>query len=91
MRYHPGQHYNSHMDTFDAKFLSQSTPEFGQRMATFIMYLSDVEEGGETVFKHEGKYGKEGPYDQCAKHIPQHSILKCMITLGERHLMCTLA
>lgn len=58
LRYSPGQHYNSHMDTFDPHYLAQSNPEFGQRMATFLMYLSDVEEGGETVFKHEGKYGE---------------------------------
>jgi hypothetical protein len=58
LRYSPGQHYNSHMDTFDPHYLAHSNPGFGQRMATFLMYLSDVEEGGETVFKHEGKYGE---------------------------------
>ena len=58
LRYSPGQHYNSHMDTFDPHYLTHSNPGFGQRMATFLMYLSDVEEGGETVFKHEGKYGE---------------------------------
>jgi hypothetical protein len=29
----------------------------GQRMATMVMYLNDVEAGGETVFKREGKFG----------------------------------
>jgi len=58
LRYNPGQHYNSHMDTFDPHYLARSNPGFGQRMATFLMYLSDVQEGGETVFKHEGKYGE---------------------------------
>ena len=58
LRYGPRQHYNSHMDTFDPAYLAHSNPAFGQRMATFLMYLSDVEEGGETVFKHEGRYGE---------------------------------
>ena len=31
---------------------------FGQRSTLFLMYQTDVEEGGETVFKHEGKCGE---------------------------------
>jgi hypothetical protein len=58
LRYNPGQHYNGHMDTFDPHTLAHNSPAFGQRMATFLMYLSDVEEGGETVFRFEGRYGE---------------------------------
>lgn len=42
-------------DTFDPKVFG---PQPSQRIATVLIYLSDVEEGGETVFKREG-YGGE--------------------------------
>lgn len=29
--------------------------QYSQRIATFLLFLNDVEEGGETVFKREGK------------------------------------
>eukprot|EP00983_Pelagomonas_calceolata_P073010 1151967-Pelagomonas_calceolata.AAC.3 len=33
---------------------SQFGPQRSQRIATVLIYLSDVEEGGETIFKREG-------------------------------------
>ena len=45
LRYQPGQFYREHHD--------QNSPRFsawGPRLYTFFMYLSDVEEGGETRF-----------------------------------------
>uniref|UniRef100_A0A7S3R2Q1 Fe2OG dioxygenase domain-containing protein n=2 Tax=Dunaliella tertiolecta TaxID=3047 RepID=A0A7S3R2Q1_DUNTE len=51
LRYEHNQHYDSHMDTFDPK---QFGPQRSQRIATVLIYLSDVEEGGETIFKREG-------------------------------------
>ncbi|KAF8060290.1 hypothetical protein HT031_004825 [Scenedesmus sp. PABB004] len=53
LRYAPGQHYAPHMDTFDAP----ARDGFGQRAATVVLYLNDVPDGGETVFKREGRYG----------------------------------
>lgn len=52
LRYENMQHYDSHYDTFDPKDFG---PQPSQRIATVLLYLSEVEEGGETVFKREGK------------------------------------
>ncbi|KAL6347084.1 hypothetical protein AAG906_012335 [Vitis piasezkii] len=50
LRYEIGQRYNSHYDAI-------SPAEYGlqtsQRIASFLLYLSDVEEGGETMFPFE--------------------------------------
>ncbi|EXC35294.1 Prolyl 4-hydroxylase subunit alpha-1 [Morus notabilis] len=47
LHYEVGQKYEPHFDYFLDDFNTQNG---GQRMATLLMYLSDVEEGGETVF-----------------------------------------
>lgn len=47
LHYEPGQKYEPHYDYFLDEF---NTKNGGQRIATVLMYLSDVEEGGETVF-----------------------------------------
>lgn len=47
LHYEVGQKYEPHFDYFLDEF---NTKNGGQRMATILMYLSDVEEGGETVF-----------------------------------------
>ncbi|AET03713.1 putative procollagen-proline dioxygenase [Medicago truncatula] len=47
LHYEVGQKYEPHYDYFLDTF---STRHAGQRIATMLMYLSDVEEGGETVF-----------------------------------------
>ena len=52
LNYKEGQFYNPHFDFFDPD-LKGSAPALavgGQRVATFIMYLSSVAEGGETHF-----------------------------------------
>lgn len=47
LHYEVGQKYEPHYDYFLDEF---NTKNGGQRIATVLMYLSDVEEGGETVF-----------------------------------------
>ncbi|KAJ8771164.1 hypothetical protein K2173_023489 [Erythroxylum novogranatense] len=47
LHYEVGQRYEPHYDYFMDDF---NTRNGGQRIATVLMYLSDVEEGGETVF-----------------------------------------
>ncbi|CAH9128049.1 unnamed protein product [Cuscuta epithymum] len=47
LHYEVGQKYEPHFDYFLDDF---NTKNGGQRIATVLMYLSDVEEGGETVF-----------------------------------------
>ncbi|XP_027179067.1 probable prolyl 4-hydroxylase 10 [Coffea eugenioides] len=47
LHYEVGQKYEPHYDYFLDEF---NTRNGGQRIATVLMYLSDIEEGGETVF-----------------------------------------
>lgn len=47
LHYEVGQKYEPHYDYFHDQFNTQNG---GQRIATLLMYLSDVEAGGETVF-----------------------------------------
>ncbi|XP_078448231.1 putative prolyl 4-hydroxylase 3 isoform X2 [Wolffia australiana] len=47
LQYDVGQKYDAHFDYFNDEV---NTKNGGQRMATLLMYLSDIEEGGETVF-----------------------------------------
>jgi hypothetical protein len=49
LHYHDGQRYEQHHD-FLVDAINPSPEHGGQRLVTFLMYLTTVEEGGETVF-----------------------------------------
>ena len=68
LRYEIGQKYEPHLDAFSDKFNTEES-RGGQRMATVLMYLSDVEEGGETVFPRSvDKPHKGDPnWSECAQ------------------------
>ncbi|GAV65373.1 2OG-FeII_Oxy domain-containing protein [Cephalotus follicularis] len=63
LRYEIGQKYDSHYDAFNP---AEYGPQSSQRMASFLLYLSDVEEGGETMFPFEnGAKLTSYDYKQC--------------------------
>ncbi|PWA72969.1 oxoglutarate/iron-dependent dioxygenase [Artemisia annua] len=68
LHYEEGQKYEPHFDYFLDEF---NTKNGGQRIATVLMYLSDVEEGGETVFPDaHGNYSSDPDWNklsECAK------------------------
>uniref|UniRef100_A0A166IFN6 Uncharacterized protein n=1 Tax=Daucus carota subsp. sativus TaxID=79200 RepID=A0A166IFN6_DAUCS len=64
LRYEIGQKYRPHYDAFNPNIYGQVK---SQRVASFLLYLSDVEEGGETMFPYENglNYDNYDP-DACA-------------------------
>ncbi|XP_057428139.1 probable prolyl 4-hydroxylase 9 [Lotus japonicus] len=60
LRYEVGQKYDSHYDAFNPD-------EYGklesQRVASFLLYLSNVEAGGETMFPFEDGLNMDSGYD----------------------------
>ncbi|KAK7406476.1 hypothetical protein VNO78_08103 [Psophocarpus tetragonolobus] len=60
LRYQVGQKYDSHYDAFD---YTEYVPQKSQRVASFLLYLTDVPEGGETVFPFENGFNMDGSFD----------------------------
>ncbi|EFJ44873.1 hypothetical protein VOLCADRAFT_82641 [Volvox carteri f. nagariensis] len=66
LHYHDGQKYEPHYDYFHDP-VNASPEHGGQRVVTVLMYLTTVEEGGETVLPHaDQKVSGEG-WSECAK------------------------
>lgn len=63
LRYSEGQKFKWHND-FHVKKFTAVKEKYGQRCATMVIYLNDVEKGGETVFRHLKKIIK--PQKGCA-------------------------
>ncbi|XP_022866426.1 probable prolyl 4-hydroxylase 9 [Olea europaea var. sylvestris] len=64
LRYEIGQRYVAHYDAFNP---AEYGPQSSQRIASFLLYLSDVEEGGETMFPYENgaNMGVGYDYERC--------------------------
>ncbi|KAL4181060.1 hypothetical protein AMTRI_Chr12g235450 [Amborella trichopoda] len=60
LRYEIGQRYHSHFDAFNP---AEYGPQKSQRVASFLLYLSDVEGGGETMFPFENGLNVHSEYD----------------------------
>jgi len=68
LRYAVGEKYDPHMDSFHDAFNAVES-KGGQRLATVLMYLNDVEEGGETVFPEttEKPHANDPGWSDCAR------------------------
>lgn len=60
LRYEVNQRYVSHYDAFNPE---EYGPLKSQRVASFLLYLTDVEEGGETMFPFESGLNMNKGYD----------------------------
>ncbi len=65
LHYNVGEQITPHFDFIDAKArdYAQQIEERGQRMITFLLYLNDAYEGGETTFPELGIVHRGSPGD----------------------------
>lgn len=97
LHYEPGQRFDKHYDFIDpeAPGYAQELMARGQRIATFLVYLNDDYEGGETDFptlglRHRGKCGDALLFANCdARNEPDRRTLHAGLppTRGEKWLL----
>ena len=75
LHYIDGQKYEPHHDYFHDK-VNQSPSHGGQRVATMLMYLTTVEEGGETVFPQADRKVSGPEWSDCAKKGALHNVAR---------------
>lgn len=66
LKYEKGQKYDSHNDYFDPKFYGAQA---NNRAVTIFLYLTDVEEGGFTVFPRAGGRPPPMEFKSCDKGL----------------------
>ena len=66
LHYVNGQKYEPHHDYFHDTVNPQKS-NGGQRVATMLMYLTTVEEGGETVFPNSAEKVEGEQWSECAR------------------------
>ncbi|CAI8588952.1 unnamed protein product [Vicia faba] len=64
LRYEVGQKYDSHYDATDPAEFDPAEYDYQEshRVASFVLYLTDVQEGGETNFPFENGLNMDGSY-----------------------------
>lgn len=76
LKYEIGQRYSAHHDFFNPKMYQQDQRTMKNidggrknRMVTVFWYLSDVEEGGETIFPRAGGHTGRVDFSDCTKGL----------------------